>query len=40
MARAPDEAAEAAAEKLVGPVTDEPLRQALTRLGARVLTAP
>ncbi|MGA7657250.1 MAG: DciA family protein [Methylocella sp.] len=40
VARAPDAAAEAAAEKLVGPVMDEPLRQALTRLGARVLTAP
>jgi hypothetical protein len=37
VARGPDEAAETAAEKLVGPVGDEPLRQALTRLGARVL---
>jgi|SRR5579875_2250474 hypothetical protein len=36
-ARTPDKAAEMAAEKLVGEVTDEPLRQALTRLGARVL---
>jgi hypothetical protein len=35
--RAPDKATETAAEKLVGNVTDEPLRQALTRLGARVL---
>ena len=37
VARVPDEAAKTAAEKLVGPVGDEPLRQALTRLGARVL---
>jgi hypothetical protein len=37
--RLPDAAAEAAAEQLTGPVEDEPLRQALTRLGARVLTA-
>jgi hypothetical protein len=37
VARVPDKAAETAAEKLVGPVGDEPLRQALTRLGARVL---
>jgi hypothetical protein len=34
----PDKAAETAAEELVGAVADEPLRQALTRLGARVLT--
>ncbi len=37
-ARAPGKAAVAAAEKLAGNVTDEPLRQALTRLGARVLS--
>ena len=36
-ARPLDKAAAAAAEKLVGNVTDEPLRQALTRLGGRVL---
>ena len=39
-APAPDKAAESAAEDLVGPVADEPLRQALTRLGARVLAPP
>lgn len=33
----PAKAAELAAEKLVGDVREEPLRQALTRLGARVL---
>jgi hypothetical protein len=33
-----DKAAEAAAETIVGSVMDEPLRLALTRLGARVLT--
>lgn len=33
----PDEAAMATAEKLVGDVTDESLRSALSRLGARVL---
>ena len=38
-ARVPDKAAETAAEALVGGVTEEPLRQALTRLGARVLAA-
>ncbi len=32
--------AETAAETVVGDVMDEPLRLALTRLGARVLTAP
>jgi hypothetical protein len=37
VARVSDEAAEKAAEKLVGPVGDEALRQALTRLGTRVL---
>jgi hypothetical protein len=37
VARVPDEAAETATEKLVGDVRDESLRQALTRLGARVL---
>lgn len=35
----PSDATEAAAEKLVGDVGDEPLRQALTRLGARILAA-
>jgi hypothetical protein len=35
-----DKAAEAAAETIVGSVTDEPLRLALTRLGARVLAGP
>ena len=35
----PDAATRAAAEKLVGAITDEPLRHALTRLGARVLAA-
>jgi hypothetical protein len=36
----PDKSATAAAEKLVGDVTDEPLRRALSRLGARVLGPP
>ncbi|MDQ6701694.1 MAG: DciA family protein [Pseudomonadota bacterium] len=36
-ARPLDKAAEAAAETIVGSVMDEPLRLALTRLGARVL---
>ncbi|MGH6857606.1 MAG: DUF721 domain-containing protein [Methylocella sp.] len=35
-----DEAAETAAETIVGNGVDEPLRQALTRLGARVLAGP
>ncbi len=35
-----DKAAETAAETIAGSVTDEPLRLALTRLGARVLTGP
>jgi hypothetical protein len=35
-----DKAAEAAAETIVGSVMDEPLRLALTRLGARVLAGP
>jgi hypothetical protein len=35
-----DKAAETAAETIVGSVMDEPLRLALTRLGARVLTGP
>lgn len=35
--RVPDQAAATAAEELVGTMTDEPLRQALTRLGAWVL---
>ncbi|MGA7385250.1 MAG: DciA family protein [Methylocella sp.] len=35
-----DKAAEAAAETIVGRVMDEPLRLALTRLGARVLAGP
>ena len=35
-----DEAAEAAAETIVGGGMDEPLRLALTRLGARVLAGP
>jgi hypothetical protein len=35
-----DKAAETAAEQIVGGVMDEPLRLALTRLGARVLTGP
>jgi hypothetical protein len=39
-ARAPSEAAETAAARLVGDVADEPLRQALMRLGARVLSEP
>src|ERR1700730_11536810 len=40
-ARPLDKAADAAAETIVGSgVTDEPLRQALTRLGARVLAGP
>ena len=34
------QAAQTAAERLVGDVADEPLRQALTRLGARVLSEP
>lgn len=34
----PDKGALAAAEKLVGDVTDEPLRHALSRLGARALS--
>jgi hypothetical protein len=38
-ARAPGKAALAAAEKLAGDVLDEPLRQALTRLGAQVLAS-
>src|SRR5450631_1141540 len=40
VARAPDKAAETAAEALTGGVMDEPLRQALTRLGAHVLADP
>ncbi|MFZ0497154.1 MAG: DciA family protein [Methylocella sp.] len=35
-----NKAAETAAETIVGGVTDEPLRLALTRLGARVLAGP
>jgi hypothetical protein len=35
-----DKAAETAAETIVGSVVDEPLRLALTRLGARVLAGP
>jgi hypothetical protein len=35
-----NKAAEAAAETIVGSVVDEPLRLALTRLGARVLAGP
>ena len=35
-----DKAAQAAAESIVGGVMDEPLRLALTRLGARVLAGP
>jgi hypothetical protein len=35
-----DKAAETAAETIVGSVLDEPLRLALTRLGARVLAGP
>jgi hypothetical protein len=39
-ARPLDKAAEAASETIVGSVMDEPLRLALTRLGARVLARP
>jgi hypothetical protein len=39
-ARMPSIAAKTAAEALTGGVTDEPLRQALNRLGARVLADP
>jgi hypothetical protein len=39
VASVPSKAAEMAAEKLVGNDMDEPLRLALTRLGARVLSA-
>ena len=39
-ARPLDKAAETAAETIAGSVTDEPLRLALTRLGARVLAGP
>jgi hypothetical protein len=39
VASPPSKAAEMAAEKLVGTALEEPLRQALTRLGARVLSA-
>jgi hypothetical protein len=35
-----DKAAETAAEAIVGSGMDEPLRLALTRLGARVLAGP
>ena len=38
--RALDKAAEAAAETIVGSGVEEPLRLALTRLGARVLAGP
>jgi hypothetical protein len=40
VARPLDKAAETAAETIVGGVMDEPLRLALTRLGARVLAGP
>ncbi len=40
VARPLDKVAEAAAEKIVGRVMDEPLRLALTQLGARVLAGP
>jgi hypothetical protein len=39
-ARPLDKATETAAETIVGSVMDEPLRLALTRLGARVLAGP
>ncbi len=38
-ARPPDKAAEMAAEQCVGPIEDEPLRHALTRLGARIFAS-
>ncbi|HEY8032883.1 MAG TPA: DciA family protein [Methylocella sp.] len=38
--RPPDNAAETAAATIAGGVADEPLRLALTRLGARVLAGP
>lgn len=38
--RPPDKAAESAAATITGGVADEPLRLALTRLGARVLAGP